>query len=113
MADFLRKNRAEVLKVSIYEYDEEETYKLLKKQYENAGLEQGLEQGRGEGELLQQIRSIIKKIQKNCSPSQAAEYLDADEDFVQIIYRIAEQMAPDYDVEKIFEIYQAQNKICN
>ena len=66
-----------------------------------------------DAELLQQIRSIIKKIQKNCSSSQAAEYLDIDEDFIQIIYQIAEQMAPDYDVEKIFEIYQAQNKRCN
>ena len=32
LADFLRKNRAEVLKVSIYEYDEERNYQLLQKQ---------------------------------------------------------------------------------
>lgn len=133
MADFLRKNRAEVLKVSIYEYDEEETYKLLKRQYENAGLARGMEKGIAEGmekgmaegmekgiaegmergKLTEQIRGIIKKIQKNCSPSQAAEYLDMDEAFVRIIYQIAEQMAPDYDIEKIFEIYQKQDKTCN
>ena len=29
MADFLRRNRAEVVKMSIYEYDEEKNYKML------------------------------------------------------------------------------------
>ena len=33
MADFLRRNRAEVVKMSIYEYDEEKNYKMLQEQY--------------------------------------------------------------------------------
>ena len=41
MADFLRRNRAEVVKMSIYEYDEEKNYKMLQEQYWNMGHERG------------------------------------------------------------------------
>lgn len=46
LADFLRKNRAEVVKVSIFEYDKEKEEKKLRK----AEFEYGREQGRIEGE---------------------------------------------------------------
>ena len=53
MADFLRRNRAEVVKMSIYEYDEEKNYKMLQEQYWNMGHErgksEGIAQGRAEG----------------------------------------------------------------
>ena len=55
MADFLRRNRAEVVKMSIYEYDEEKNYKMLQEQYWNMGHErgksEGIVQGRAEGML--------------------------------------------------------------
>lgn len=133
LADFLRKNRAEVLKVSIYEYDEERNYQLLQKQYRNAGLAEGREAGLAEGhkaglaeghkaglaeghkagleegQLLEQIRLIVKKMQKNDSVLRIAETLELDEAFVQLIYQFAKQMAPDYDVEKVMELYQKKN----
>ena len=117
LADFLRKNRAEVLKVSIYEYDEEQNYQLLQKQYRNAGLAEGREAGLAEGhkagleegQLLEQVRLIVKKMQKNDSVLRIAETLELDEAFVQLIYQIAKQMAPDYDVEKVMELYQKKN----
>ena len=117
LADFLRKNRAEVLKVSIYEYDEERNYQLLQKQYRNAGLAEGREAGLAEGhkaglaegQLLEQVRLIVKKMQKNDSVLRIAETLELDEAFVQLIYQIAKQMAPDYDVEKVMELYQKKN----
>ena len=117
LADFLRKNRAEVLKVSIYEYDEERNYQLLQKQYRNAGLAEGREAGLAEGhkagleegQLLEQVRLIVKKMQKNYSVLRIAETLELDEAFVQLICQIAKQMAPDYDVEKVMELYQKKN----
>lgn len=117
LADFLRKNRAEVLKVSIYEYDEERNYQLLQKQYRNAGLAEGREAGLAEGhkagleegQLLEQVRLIVKKMQKNDSVLRIAETLELDEAFVQLICQIAKQMAPDYDVEKVMELYQKKN----
>ena len=60
LAEFLMKNKAEVIKVSIYEYDKEfEEKKLRKAEYE-AGVEAGFELG--ERSLLEnQIRKKLKK----------------------------------------------------
>ena len=51
----------------------------------------------------------IKKMQKNYSVLRIAETLELDEAFVQLIFQIAKQMAPDYDVEKVMELYQKKN----
>lgn len=49
LSDFLRKNRAEAVAVSIFEYDEEKELALFRAAEREEGLEQGLEQGRKEG----------------------------------------------------------------
>ena len=52
LSEFLRKNRAEAIKVSIYEYDEELHFKTL--------LEEGREQGLEEGERrINKLHSIL------------------------------------------------------
>ena len=45
LADFLRKNQAEVIAMSIFEYDKVEEEKKLRKAEFDAGVEQGIEQG--------------------------------------------------------------------
>ena len=50
LAEFLKKNRAEVVKVSIFEYDKEKEEKKLRKAEYEYGREQGREEGRIEGE---------------------------------------------------------------
>ena len=54
--DFLRKNRAEVIKVSIYEYDEELHFRTL---YEE-GVEDGMERGKKLG--LAQAESFLARV---------------------------------------------------
>ncbi len=49
LAEFLRKNRAEVVKVSIFEYDKEKEEKKLRKAEFEYGRERGREEGREEG----------------------------------------------------------------
>lgn len=49
LADFLRKNRAEAIHMSIFEYDEERELALLRKDEYNAGMEDGREVGIREG----------------------------------------------------------------
>lgn len=49
LEEFLRKNRAEVVKVSIFEYDKEKEEKKLRKAEFEYGREQGREEGREEG----------------------------------------------------------------
>ena len=50
LRDFLRKNKAEVKSMSIFEYDEEKVKALWKRESFEDGLEQGREEGREEGE---------------------------------------------------------------
>lgn len=84
LAEFLMKNKAEVIKVSIYEYDKEfEEKKLRKAEYE-AGVEAGIELG--ERSLLgNQIR---KKLKKGKPIEQIADEL---EEAVTTIQRIIEE----------------------
>ena len=107
MADFLRRNRAEVVKMSIYEYDEEKNYKMLQKQYWNMGHERGKSEGIAEGELKEAIRLILIIIKKQQSPEQIADFLELDLNFVKAVCQIAAPMAPDYDLDKIYEKYHA------
>ncbi len=63
LADFLRKNRAEVISMSIFEYDkEEEEKKLRKAEYEagvEAGVSLGVEKGVKQG-VIETTRHLLK-----------------------------------------------------
>ena len=84
LAEFLMKNKAEVIKVSIYEYDKEfEEKKLRKAEYE-AGVEAGIELG--ERSLLK--NQIRKKLKKGKPIEQIADEL---EEAVTTIQRIIEE----------------------
>ena len=64
LAEFLMKNKAEVIKVSIYEYDKEFEEKKLRKAEFEAGRQDGIEIGRQDGiEIGKRIllEKIIKK----------------------------------------------------
>ena len=93
MADFLRRNRAEVVKMSIYEYDEEKNYRMLQ--------EQSWERGKAE----EIISLILKNLKRGCSSAQIADFLDLDKNVVETVCRLASETAPDYDLEKIYESY--------
>ena len=97
MADFLRKNRAEVVKMSIYEYDEEKNYRMLQ--------EESWERGREKGRAEEIISLILKNLKKGCSSAQIADFLDLDKIVVETVCRLASETAPDYDLEKIYESY--------
>ena len=81
LAEFLMNNKAEVIKVSIYEYDKEfEEKKLRKAEYE-AGVEAG------EQKLLK--TQIRKKLEKGKSIGQIANELEEE---VTAIQRIIEEI---------------------
>ena len=80
LAEFLSKNRAEVIKVSIYEYDEEKTLRMFR--------EEGYEDGERNGKIQATIEmclefnlssdAIVQKLMTKFqfSENQAQEYLD-------------------------------------
>ena len=49
LAEFLLKNRAEAIEMSIFEYDEEKELALLRKAEREVGIEKGRKEGREEG----------------------------------------------------------------
>ena len=89
LAEFLMKNKAEVIKVSIYEYDKEfEEKKLRKAEYE-AGVEAGVESGIELGERSLLKKQIKKKLKKRKSIGQIADELEEE---VTAIQRIIEEI---------------------
>ena len=59
LADFLRKNRAEVISMSIFEYDKEEEEKKLRKAEYEAGIEAGEKRGIQKG-ILNTARHLLE-----------------------------------------------------
>ena len=71
LADFLRKNQAEVIPMSIFEYDKVEEEKKLRKAEFDAGVEQGLKQASTDTalRLLKTGKFDAKEIAKLCNLS--------------------------------------------
>ena len=99
LAEFLVKNKAEVIKVSIYEYDKEfEEKKLRKAEYE-AGRQDGIEIGKRI--LLEKI--IKKKLKKGKSTEQIADELEEDVIEIEPIYKLIKDN-PDKTKEEILSV---------
>ncbi len=95
LKDFLLQNKAEVVSMSIFEYDAELHMKMER--------EEAFEDGQAKGETKKLITLICRKIQKSKTPEVIAEELEEDLEQVKRIYDIADGFAPEYDVEKIYE----------
>ena len=59
LAEFLRKNKSEVIPVSIFEYNEEETLKAIKADEYELGMQDGIKQGISQG-IQQSIGLMIE-----------------------------------------------------
>ena len=87
LAEFLIQNRAEVISMSIFEYNKDEEEKKLRKAEFEAGREVGLEEGRMAGleegriELLKQ--QIQRKLSKGKSIDEIAEELEESVTIIQ------------------------------
>ena len=94
LAEFLSKNRAEVIKVSIYEYDEEKHMRQEREASWEEGREEGIEEGikKGKQELLERL--IQKKLVKGKSISEISEELEEEEEVIaEMIREMGEERA--------------------
>ena len=98
LEDFLKENRAEVVAMSIFEFDEEKELKLYREgefQYGREegmkeGIERGIKEGRKEGHeeglkegIEQGIETSIKKLLKNhFTVEEVAHLLEVDRDYI-------------------------------
>ena len=105
-----RSNIDSVLQVSVNA--NKQVYSLLRRKNEMCEalrelmkdeIEKELENKLGQGEKLQLIRQVIKKLQKGNSVEETSDMLEEEPENIRKIYEIAATMAPDYDVEKIYQ----------
>ena len=109
LKDFLLQNKAEVVKMSIFEYDEEKHKKMIYVEgFEDGeikgreqGIEQGIEQGKTIGAIQNLITQTCRKLKKGKTPEMIAEELEEELNTIKNICDIAGGYAPDYDVEAI------------
>ena len=102
LVDFLKENKAGVIAMSIFEYDEELHFRTLREE----GIEEGIEKGRMQEQKKWQLRcisQICRKLSKNKLPEMIAEELEEDLSFVETVCEVAKQFAPEYNAEEIYE----------
>ena len=99
LKEFLLQNKAEVVKMTIFEYDEE--------QHKQTIHDEGYEEGYGSGELSKLVGQICRKLKKGKEPETIAEELEEDLETVQHICEIAKRYVPEYDVAEIVNRVQA------
>ena len=63
--------------------------------------------GNSIADVVHAIRLILIKIKKQQSPEQIADFLELDLNFVKAVCQIAAPMAPNYDLDKIYEKYHS------
>ena len=83
LSEFLTKNRAEVISMSIFEYDKDEEEKKLRKAEYEAGVQAGMEAGMEAGRKDTLKQMIKKKLAKGKCIEVIAEELEEDTAVIQ------------------------------
>ena len=83
IAEILRKNRAEVIKVSIYEYDQEKHIRQEREASREEGIKEGMSRGRSE--------LIRHALQKGTEPEMLKELFDVTEEELEMAQRLIKQ----------------------
>ena len=111
LSDFLEKQRAEVIAMSILEYDEETDLKKLRdteyrfgvQDGERRGVQIGKTEGEQKGKAFIIISQLCRKLGRQYTVPQIANELEMPVEKIEALCKIAKRHAPDYDVEKISE----------
>lgn len=101
LEEFLRKNRAEVISVSIFEYDEE----LHMRQEREAAMKTGIQKGIQKGQYLNLISQIKKKQVRGISSEKIAEETEERVELVQEILAVIEAH-PEADAATIYDFWK-------
>ena len=68
---------------------------------ERTGRIEGERTGRSEGELFKLVKMTVKKLKKGNTAEETAKMLEEPIEMIQMIYDLADEFAPEYDVESI------------
>ncbi len=108
LSDFLRTQKAEVIAMSIFEYDEEEELKKIRRDEYELGVEAGIEQERKKQLITQKeenirrlLQKICKKLSKGKTVEQIADELEEEPALISRLCAIAAVHAPACDCDQI------------
>ena len=79
LTEFLRKNKSEVIAMSIFEYDKEEEEKKLREAEYEAGYDSGRQDGLTEGELRKAKETAAELAKLGMASTQIADVLKTEE----------------------------------
>lgn len=99
LREFLKENRSEVVKVTQLDYTFDRQIELERADARIAGREEG----RAEGEQLQLIKMVCKKMEQGWNIERIAEEYDEKEAVIEKILYAAKSCAPEYDPKKIYD----------
>ena len=97
LADYLEKKGSEVVNMLIAEYDYETDIEVQREE----AYEEGEKSGSSKGEFLKLVTQTVKKLKKGNTAEETAEMLEESVETIQMIYDVADEFAPEYDVESI------------
>lgn len=99
LVDFFEEHRAEVIEVSIYDYDEEEVRMVVARDMAEEMAEELAEKN----ELISKIKLVIKKVKKEKSVALIAAELEEEESDIKPVYDAVIRSAPEYNVDDIIK----------
>jgi len=79
-----------------------------KQEAREEGLAEGRAEGRAEGESIKLIQMVCKKLQKGKEEKVIADELEENATVIRQIYKAAKPFAPDYDWQKVFDVWKEQ-----
>lgn len=94
----------------VSEVKESEEWEAVQMNILEIGISQGISQGINQGEKRKMVSLVCKKLVKGCSAEEIADMLEEETELIQRICDVAEQYAPEYDVEAIWREYDKENK---
>lgn len=119
LVDFFEEHRAEVIEVSIYDYDEEEVRMVVARDMaEEMAEEMAVELAEKmlpelaekkvnelaeKNELISKIKLVIKKVKKEKSVALIADELEEEESDIKPVYDAVIMSAPEYNVDDIIK----------
>lgn len=115
LVDFFEEHRAEVIEVSIYDYDEEEVRMVVARDMAEemaVDMAEGMAEKMAEemavelaekNELISKIKLVIKKVKKEKSVALIADELEEEESDIKPVYDAVIRSAPEYNVDDIIK----------
>ena len=123
LVNFLSKNRAEVMEMNIFMYDQKLHEEVIAEEAQERGwakgmaegkiegmvqgmaegMAQGMAQGMDKGIMLRLITQTVKKLKRGKSVETIAEELEEEISVIKEICDAVENNASEYDVDKIYE----------